>query len=50
MNIDTVGFAVMALFIALGVWGFIFGVHSFTTIEKLSKRIEKLEDKVRKLT
>ena len=50
MNINAIGVAVIALFIALGVWGFIFGIHSFTTIEKLSKRIEKIEDKARKLT
>jgi len=42
MNIDIVGAAVMALFIALGVCGFFFGLFSFTTIGKLSKRIEKL--------
>ena len=49
MDINTVGIAVMALFIALGVWGFIYGLSSFTTIEKLSKRIENLEDKVKRL-
>lgn len=49
MNIDMIGASVMALFTALGVCGFVFGVFSFTTIEKLSKRIERLEDKVRRL-
>lgn len=47
--IDIIGAIVTGLFIALGVCGFIFGLFSFTTIEKLSKRIEKLEGKVRKL-
>ena len=49
MDIDTIGVAIIALFIALGVWGFIYGLYSFTTIEKLSKRIENLENKVRTL-
>lgn len=48
--IDIVGVAIIALFIALGVCGFIFGLYNFTTLEKLCKRIEKLEDKVRRLT
>ena len=49
MNIDILGDAIFALMIALGVMGFVFGISSFTSIQTLHRRIENLENKVKKL-
>ena len=48
-NIDILGGAIFALAIALGVIGFVFGISSYTSIQNLHRRIEELEDKIKRM-
>ncbi len=49
MNIDFLGGAIFALMIALGVIGFVFGISSYMSIQTLHKRIEYLENTLKRL-
>lgn len=49
MELDLIVEAVVALMIALGVIGFIYGISNFTSIRNLNIRIEQLEDKIRRM-
>ena len=49
MELDLIGESIVALMIALGVMGFIYGISNFISIRKLNIRIEQLEDKLRRM-
>lgn len=47
MIMDTITAFIIAFSVACGVFGLIFGIDCFKSIEQLNKRITKLEENVK---
>jgi len=49
MNMTFLGGAITAFLIALGTMGFVFGISSYMSIQNLHRRIENLENKIKRM-